>query len=109
MMLEVAPELTFGVLSPAFKGCEMLFALNEFAARGCTFFQNNNCELHGTSHQPLECRYCHHARLGMGQQCHADIEADCNTPAGHELVLRWCATIGFVKPLHLHGLDWLKP
>ena len=22
MMLEIAPELTFGVLSPAFKGCE---------------------------------------------------------------------------------------
>jgi hypothetical protein len=60
MMLEVAPELTFGVLSPAFKGCEMRFAVNEFAARGCTFFQNNKCELHRTGHQPLECRYCHH-------------------------------------------------
>ena len=109
MMLEVAPELTFGVLSPAFKGCERMFALNEFATKGCTFFKDNKCELHGTGLQPLECRYCHHDRLGMGQQCHADIEADWNTPDGRELILRWCAITGFVKPKYVQGLDWLKP
>jgi hypothetical protein len=90
MMLEVAPEFTFGVLSPAFKGCEMQLALNEFASYGCTFFTNNKCELHGTGYQPLECRYCHHDRLGMGPKCHADIEKDWNTPAGQALILRWC-------------------
>ena len=31
MMLEIAPELTFGVLSPAFKGCEKSFATHQFA------------------------------------------------------------------------------
>ena len=48
MMLEMAPELTFGVLSPAFKGCEGNFALNEFSKNGCNFFKNSLCELFGT-------------------------------------------------------------
>ena len=93
----MAPELTFGVLSPAFKGCERNFAYNELAARGCTFLLDERCELHGTGHQPLECRYCHHERLGMGLCCHADIERDWNTPAGRSLIVKWSCMVGFMK------------
>jgi hypothetical protein len=97
MMLEMAPGFNFGVLSPAFKGCEVNFAYDEYASRGCTFFADNKCELHGTGHQPLECRYCHHERLGMGPVCHTDIEKDWNTPAGCALVVKWSNMMGFVK------------
>src|SRR6187397_1226277 len=62
MMLEIEPELSFGVLSPAFKGCERSIATNQFARNGCTFLKNDRCELYGTGHQPLECRFCHHDR-----------------------------------------------
>lgn len=89
MMLEIAPELTFGVLSPAFKGCERSFARNEFARNGCTFLKNDRCELFGTGHQPLECRFCHHERHGLGLKCHTDLEKDWKTPAGQALVGKW--------------------
>lgn len=97
MMLEMAPGFNFGVLSPAFKGCEVMFAYHEYAERGCTFLVNDKCELHGTGHQPLECRYCHHERVGMGPHCHADIEKDWNTPTGRALVVKWCEITGFTK------------
>lgn len=84
MMLEIAPELTFGVLAPAFKGSERLIATNIFAGNGCTFFKNNLCELFGTAHQPLECRFCHHDRKGLGLRCHSDLEGDWKTPAGRD-------------------------
>jgi hypothetical protein len=48
MMLEMSPELTFGVLSPAYKGNEGNLALQFFAGQGCTFLKNNLCELYGT-------------------------------------------------------------
>lgn len=89
MMLEIAPELTFGVLSPAFKGCEGGIAVNICAHRGCNFLKNDRCELHGTGHMPLECRFCHHERIGLGQQCHSDIEKDWRTPAGQALIRQW--------------------
>lgn len=89
MMLEIAPELTFGVLSPAFKGCEKNFATNQFAKNGCNFLQNDRCELYGTGHQPLECRFCHHERRGLGPKCHAELEKDWKTPAGQTLVEKW--------------------
>ena len=98
MMLEMAPGFTFGVLSPAFKGCERKFAFNEYASMGCTFLVDDKCDLHGTGYQPLECRYCHHERAGLGPQCHADIEKDWNTPAGRALVVKWSQTVGFMKP-----------
>lgn len=97
MMLEMAPGFNFGVLSPAFKGCEVKFAYNEYAARGCTFLVDDKCELHGTGYQPLECRYCHHERPGLGPICHADIEKDWNTPAGRALVVKWSNRVGFMK------------
>lgn len=95
MMLEMAPERTFGVLSPAFKGCEVNFALADFAENWCTFLKNNRCELFSTRHQPLECRFCHHTRPGQGVLCHSDIEKDWNTSAGRALVVRWSKITGF--------------
>lgn len=94
MMLEIAPELTFGVLSPAFKGCEQSIAAYPFAKNGCTFLKNERCELYGTGHQPLECRFCHHARRGLGLRCHADLEKDWKTPAGQALVEQWIRQFG---------------
>ena len=94
MMLEVAPEMTFGVLSPAFKGCESAFAANEFAKNGCNFLKDNRCELFGTGCQPLECRFCHHERRGLGPKCHADLEKDWKTPAGQALVQKWIKQVG---------------
>lgn len=86
MMLELSPELTFGVLSPAFRGCEGSIATQEYAHNDCNFLYKGGCELFGTGYQPLECRFCHHDRPGMGPQCHADLEADWHTPAGQQLV-----------------------
>lgn len=95
MMLEMSPELSFGVLSPAFKGCELSFAEEIYSSQGCTFFHDQRCELHGTSFQPMECRFCHHDRPGLGPRCHADIEKDWNTSAGRALVVRWSNLTGF--------------
>ena len=95
MMLEMAPGFTFGVLSPAFKGGERMFAYNEYASNGCTFLTKDRCELHGTGHQPLECRFCHHDRVGLGPGCHTDIEKDWNTEAGRSLVVAWSKLVGF--------------
>lgn len=89
MMLEISPEMTFGVLSPAFKGCEANYALQTYARNGCNFLKDGLCELHGTGHQPLECLFCHHLRKGLGQKCHQDIEKDWKTPAGRILIMNW--------------------
>ena len=94
MMLEIAPELTFGVLSPAFRGCEGSIAANLFAKNGCTFLKEDLCELYGTGLQPLECRFCHHARPGQGRLCHDDLEKDWNSPAGRALVDKWIKQAG---------------
>ncbi len=97
MMLEMSPEYTFGVLSPAFKGCEGNLALQFFAPMGCTFLKDNLCELFGTGVQPLECRYCHHTRRGLGEKCHAAIEKDWFTKEGQKLVIHWCTSTGFFE------------
>jgi hypothetical protein len=94
MMLEMSPDFTFGVLSPAFRGCEGGFALQEFSASGCCFLSNGLCGLHGTGFQPLECRFCHHTRQGLGRECHADLEKDWRTPAGQALVKAWADRVG---------------
>jgi hypothetical protein len=93
-MLEISPELTFGVLSPAFKGCEKSLATNQFANNGCNFLKNDLCELYGTGHQPLECRFCHHERRGLGLKCHADLEEDWNSLNGKLLVEKWIMQVG---------------
>jgi hypothetical protein len=89
MMLEISPERDFGVLSPSFKGNEGNHAFKIFSRNGCTFLQNDLCELFGTGFQPLECRFCHHERLGVGPECHLDIEKDWNTLKGKRLIVRW--------------------
>ncbi len=94
MMLEMSPGFHFGVLSPAFRGCEQNFALQEFSHFGCNFLSGGLCELHGTGLEPLECRFCHHLRRGMGEKCHADIEKDWRTPNGQALVTAWLREYG---------------
>lgn len=94
MMIEISPELTFAVISPAFRGCEGKVALNIYAKNGCNFFKNNLCELHSTNFMPLECRFCHHDRVGLGTVCHTDIENDWHTEKGQQLVRRWCNITG---------------
>ncbi len=100
MMLEMSPDRSFGVLAPAFKGCKIAFADQAHASGGCTFLKDGRCELHGTGHQPLECRFCHHDRVGLGPRCHADIERDWNTARGRALVVRWSNLTGFWKQLN---------
>ncbi len=101
MMLEMSPDHTFGVLSPAFKGCEMDFAMQRFASQGCTFLRDDLCELHGTGFEPLECRFCHHDRLGLGPKCHADLEKDWNSPTGRSLIVKWSKLSGFWNRHHI--------
>jgi len=95
MMLEISPEHNFGVLSPAFKGNEVNYALQTFSQNGCTFFGDGLCELFGTGLQPLECRFCHHDRKGEGIKCHGDIENTWNTPRGKRVIVRWGNLTGF--------------
>ena len=95
MMLEISPERHFGVLSPAFKGNESNYALQIFSKNSCTFYCNGLCELFGTGLQPLECRFCHHKRKGLGLKCHLDIEKDWNTKSGKSLIIKWGNIIGF--------------
>ena len=95
MMLEMSPDNSFGVLSPAFKGNELEFAQERFKSGGCTFLIHERCELFGTGHTPLECRFCHHDRPGQGPRCHADIEKEWNTPSGKALVVIWSRQTGF--------------
>jgi hypothetical protein len=101
MMLEMSPDRSFGVLSPAFKGNEVDFALQRFAGGGCTFLKAGLCELHGTGFEPLECCFCHHERIQQGQNCHKDIELDWNTAAGQSLVVHWSRKTGFLEKLRV--------
>jgi hypothetical protein len=99
MMLEIAPDFTFGVISPAFLGCEGSIAINEFSKAGCNFLSNDLCQLHGTKLQPLECQVCHHARPGLGIKCHNEIEKQWNADTGQALVVKWMEEISFWKKL----------
>lgn len=105
IMLELSPDRTFGVLSPAFRGNELDFALSQYAGQGCTFLKSNRCELFGTSFQPLECRFCHHDRPGLGPRCHDDIGKDWNTAAGRALVVKWSKLVGFWQRLNISMLQ----
>lgn len=107
-MLEISPEHTFGVISPAFKGCEGFFALQFYAGTGCTFLENGLCRLHETDIQPLECRFCHHSRPNLGQKCHAALEKDWNTQAGRELVILWLKAAGLWHMRHVCQFKWLR-
>ena len=89
MMLELSPDHKYGVLSPAFRGCEGSIALQEYAQNGCTFFRRGLCALFHTGFEPLECRFCHHDRAGQGRVCHDALAQDWLTPAGQTLVRQW--------------------
>lgn len=95
MMLEISPEKDFAVLSPAFRGNECNYAFEIFSGEGCTFLKKNRCELFGTDLQPLECRFCHHARKGKGRECHLDIAREWNSESGKRLIVRWGNKTGF--------------
>jgi hypothetical protein len=101
MMLEMAPDRSFGVLAPAFAGNEGDFALDRFKDRGCTFLREERCELHAIGLQPLECRFCHHDRPGQGPACHDAVAGDWNSEAGRALVTRWAKMTGFWARLGL--------
>jgi hypothetical protein len=101
MMLEMSLDKTFGVLSPAFKGCEVNFALQLHSKKGCTFLKDKLCELHGTGYEPLECLVSHHARPGLGKQCHEDIGKEWNSAEGRSLVVRWANATGFISRLNI--------
>lgn len=105
MMLEMSPDFRFGVLSPAFRGCESNFALQQFSAFGCNFLNNGLCELHGTGFEPLECRFCHHTRKGLGQECHTALEKDWNTPPGRALTAKWMHATGLLERYGLTGMQ----
>lgn len=89
MMLELAPDFSFGVISPAFKGCEANFALQNLSNNGCNFYIAGKCELYDKGLVPLECRFCHHDRVGQGQLCHQDLEEEWKSPEGQALVKKW--------------------
>jgi len=109
IMLEIAPECNQAVLSPALRGCEGGPAMQAFANAGCIFQQaDQRCQLHGTPFLPLECSFCHHERVGLGAQCHADLETDWRSDAGRRLVRRWCRQIGLWDFLDIYRLGWLK-
>ncbi len=103
MMMEISPEFTFAVLSPAFFGNEGRIARNENAGHSCNFFASGLCELHNSDLLPLECAFCHHERIGLGQKCHNDIESNWNTQRGQALVLRWCE-----KMTYTEGMIWAR-
>ena len=100
MMLELSPDHRSGVLSPAFKGNEATYALQDHAARGCTFLTpERRCELFDTGLQPLECRFCHHDRRGQGPKCHRALEKDWNSYPARALVARWADARGLSWPV----------
>ncbi len=100
MMLEMAPDLAFGVLAPAFKGCEGGFARQGGWGCGCTFLHEGLCELFGSGHSPFECLFCHHERAGQGRLCHAAIERDWRL-SGRDLVKQWVGLMGLWEPYAL--------
>lgn len=95
MMLEMSPDRTFGVLSPAFRGCEVDFARQVYAGQGCTFLVERRCSLYGSGLQPLECRHCHHADREAGTRCHQAVGEDWDSPQGRDLVVAWSKLTGF--------------
>lgn len=89
MMLEFSPDISYAVLSPAFKGNEGYFSLQAYAGNNCTFLIKGKCEIFKQDFQPIECRFCHHGRMGEGPECHTAIAHDWNSSKGKRLVRQW--------------------
>lgn len=91
LMIEFSTDYAFGILVPAFRGNEGLYALDIYSHNGCTFLTSSGCLIFETRYRPLECCFCHHARNGLGLSCHLQIARDWNTSKGKRLVQRWLA------------------
>ncbi len=94
LMLEFSPDRSFAVLAPAFRGNEAFFALAEYSVNICTFYSDGKCRIFGKPYQPIECRFCHHSRLGSGMACHEETGRDWNTAKGKRLVRQWLLICG---------------
>lgn len=103
MMAEVSFERGFIVLAPAFKGNEGFFALRELSGSGCTFLGEGRCELFGSGFEPLECRFCHHARAGRGRACHEAVAKDWDSGKGRRLARQWLLAMGLEAPTFRAG------
>ena len=89
LMLELSGDGSFGVLSPAFRGNEGFFALTQYSHNGCTFLDHGLCSIHAQPFLPIECRNCHHDRMGRGKICHQALEKEWHTGKGKRLVRQW--------------------
>ncbi len=98
LMVEFSPGYSFGILAPAFKGNEGYYALANHAGNGCTFLVSNGCAIFDRSFRPLECRFCHHDRVGKGSVCHLALAHDWNTSKGRRLVQGWLETHHLLYP-----------
>jgi hypothetical protein len=95
MMLEMSPDGKYAVLSPAFKGNEVNYALDAYSKQGCTFLKDERCELFGTGLQPLECRFCHHNSKIPGKECHEAVSREWNSNHAKRLIVKWGNITGF--------------
>lgn len=99
LMLEFSPDLSYGILEPAFKGNEGYFALALYASQGCTFLEDmGQCSIFSQPYRPLECRFCHHERIGRGIHCHQAIAHEWNSSKGKRLVHYWLQEQGLQYP-----------
>ena len=99
LMLEFAPDFSFGILAPAFKGNEGHCAFTLYSHNGCTFLCDSGCEIFDAAYRPIECRFCHHNRPDQGLSCHLAVARDWDTSKGRRLVHRW---------LSMQNLDYSK-
>ena len=95
MVLEVGPGNAFRFLSPPFSGNEVVFTAKEVAGQDYTFLENERCQLYVTSHQPLECPFCHHDRPGQGTSGYRDVGKQWSSPAERALGVRRTDQSGF--------------
>lgn len=99
MMLEISFPDSLAILAPAFKGNEGFYATQEFSTRGCTFLEDGRCQLFQKSFRPIECRYCHHDRKGLGTKCHNEIANDWDSNKGRRLIRQWINIVNLTPDL----------
>jgi len=105
LMVAFSPDLSYGILSPAFRGNESHHALQVFASAGCTFLNQSGCKIFDTHYRPLECRYCHHDRMGLGLSCHLSIAKNWNISKGKRTVHHWLEMVELPYPKQRFILD----
>jgi hypothetical protein len=97
-MLEISPDSPLEFWART--GGRRQGRIKHFSQNGCGFLKNGLCELHGTGLMPLECRFCHHDRIGRGKMCHLELEKDWNTTPGQILVRKW------IDAMQLHAWQY---